>query len=87
MRVAAIGQLDFNHLAAKVSEQAAGVGAGHMAADIDASGTFEGSGDHARLDDWGFQTSLTATKDSFPAGMSHAKSLLNQAEAAPRTPR
>ena len=44
--VAAVGQFDFNHFAAQVAEQAAGVGPGHMAADIDASETFESAGDH-----------------------------------------
>jgi hypothetical protein len=40
VRVAAIGQLDFNNLAAKIAEQAACVGAGDMAAHVDCDGSF-----------------------------------------------
>jgi hypothetical protein len=40
MSIAAAGQLDFDDVAAQIAEQAASVGPGHMAADIDASKSF-----------------------------------------------
>src|SRR5258707_6964902 len=49
VRVAAVGQFDFDHVAAEIAEQAAGVGAGHVAADVDTSITFESSGNHVRF--------------------------------------
>jgi hypothetical protein len=48
--IAAVRQLDFDHVAAEVAEQTARVGAGYMAADVDATETFKCSGNHARLE-------------------------------------
>jgi hypothetical protein len=46
MSIAASGQFDFDHFAAKITEETARVGAGDMAADIDAGKSFERSGNH-----------------------------------------
>ena len=65
VRVAAVGQFDFDYVAAEVAEQAAGIGAGHVAADVDTSVTFESSGNHARFKSLK-QISLIAIKKGFP---------------------
>src|SRR6185437_2369398 len=49
VRVAAVGQFDFDYFAAEIAEQAAGVWPGDVAADVDTSKSFEGSGDHWKL--------------------------------------
>ena len=46
MRVASIGQLDFDDLAAQVAEQAAGVRPGDMAANLNANSSFESARNH-----------------------------------------
>ena len=46
MGIAAVGQLDFDHVAAEIAQQAAGVRPGDVAADVDASKSFERSGNH-----------------------------------------
>ena len=44
--VAAVGQFDFDHFAAEIAEQAARIGPGDVAADVDANSSFESSGNH-----------------------------------------
>jgi hypothetical protein len=67
MGVAAVGELDFDHLAAKIAEQAAGVGSSDVTAQVDTKGSFKCSGDHARFNSSIVEFSLIAIKKSFPA--------------------
>ena len=49
MSIAASRQFDFDHFAAKITEETARVGAGDMAADIDAGKSFERAGSHGSI--------------------------------------
>lgn len=46
VRVAAVGQFDFDDLATEIAEQAASIWPGHVPAYVDSNGSFERSGDH-----------------------------------------
>ena len=68
MGVAAVGQLDFDDLAAQVAEQAAGIWARHMAANVDANSSFESAGYHVFFKTSTSSVLLIAIKKGFPPG-------------------
>ena len=74
VRVAAVGQFDFNDFAAEIAEQAAGVGPGDVAADIDANRSLECSGDHACFKSSSSVISFIAIKKAFPPALRAAGS-------------
>ena len=59
VRVAAVGQFDFDDLATEIAEQAARIWPGHVPAYVDSNGSFERSGDH------GFFTNCLASQIGF----------------------
>ena len=69
VRVAAVGQFDFNDFAAEIAEQAAGVGPGDVAADIDANRSLECSGDHTCFKSSSSVILFIAIKKAFPPAL------------------
>jgi hypothetical protein len=74
MRIAAVGQLNFDDLAAQVTKQTAGVGTGHMAANLNTNSSFERSGNHVFFKTSTSSVLLIAIKKGFPP-VSQARSV------------